>query len=287
MHARRVDLRARPDGVERDRVGDPAARRLPGRAGMSGLPTAPADGRARDRRPGGRGLRGADDPRRLPQARDRHARRSATAETLEPANVCRVCVVEVEGARVLAPSCSRKAEAGMKVQTDSERVRLSRQVVLELLGSSVDLSTTPVAPAVPGALRRRRPSASARPPRPTRRAAARGPALHAAPDGRTAATVAQPREGRQRALRARLLEVHPLLQVRRRLRRAVPEHVRDPRRRPRVRRAHLDRVRHGAAGVGVRLLRQLHRRVPDRRADVRQRARAARVRASGTRRSRR
>jgi predicted molibdopterin-dependent oxidoreductase YjgC len=67
-------------------------------------------------------------------------------ETLQPANVCRVCVVELEGARVLAPACSRKAEAGMKVRTDSERVRLSRRLVLELLGSSVDLSTTPVAP---------------------------------------------------------------------------------------------------------------------------------------------
>jgi predicted molibdopterin-dependent oxidoreductase YjgC len=62
-------------------------------------------------------------------------------ETLTPVNVCRVCVVEVEGARVLAPACSRQAEAGMKVQTDSERVRVSRKVVLELLASSVDLST--------------------------------------------------------------------------------------------------------------------------------------------------
>ena len=60
--------------------------------------------------------------------------------------MCRVCVVEVEGSRVLAPACSRKAEAGMKVQTDSERVRHSRKLVLELLASSVDLSTTDVAP---------------------------------------------------------------------------------------------------------------------------------------------
>ena len=37
---------------------------------------------------------------------------SATARPSQPANVCRVCVVEIEGARVLAPSCSRKAEAG-------------------------------------------------------------------------------------------------------------------------------------------------------------------------------
>ena len=62
-------------------------------------------------------------------------------ETLTPVNVCRVCVVELEGARVLAPACSRKAEAGMKVHTDSPRVRTSRKVVLELLASSVDLST--------------------------------------------------------------------------------------------------------------------------------------------------
>ena len=62
-------------------------------------------------------------------------------ETLTPVNACRVCVVEVEGARVLAPACSRKAEAGMKVHTDSPRVRTSRKVVLELLASSVDLST--------------------------------------------------------------------------------------------------------------------------------------------------
>ena len=64
-------------------------------------------------------------------------------ENLTPVNVCRVCVVELEGARVLAPACSRKVEAGMKVHTDSERVRTSRRLVLELLGSSVDLSTAP------------------------------------------------------------------------------------------------------------------------------------------------
>ncbi len=64
-------------------------------------------------------------------------------ETLTPVNACRVCVVEVEGARVLAPACSRKAEPGMVVKTRSPRVDLSRKVVLELLGSSVDLSTAP------------------------------------------------------------------------------------------------------------------------------------------------
>ena len=66
-------------------------------------------------------------------------------ETLEPASVCRVCVVELEGSRTLVPACSRAVEAGMVVQTESERVRTSRRLVLELLGSSVDLSRAPAA----------------------------------------------------------------------------------------------------------------------------------------------
>jgi len=69
------------------------------------------------------------------------------ADNLTPVNVCRVCVVEVTGSRVLVPACSRKIEAGMEIQTDSERVRLSRRVVLEFLGSSVDVSLT--GPTVP------------------------------------------------------------------------------------------------------------------------------------------
>src|SRR5882724_305914 len=62
-------------------------------------------------------------------------------ENLTPVNVCRVCVVEVEGSRALVPACSRKVEAKMAVRTDTERVRLSRRMVLEFLASSVDLST--------------------------------------------------------------------------------------------------------------------------------------------------
>ena len=64
-------------------------------------------------------------------------------DTLTPKNACRVCMVEVEGSRVLVPSCSRRAEPGMVVQTDTERARHSRRLVLELLGSSVDLSIAP------------------------------------------------------------------------------------------------------------------------------------------------
>jgi predicted molibdopterin-dependent oxidoreductase YjgC len=64
-------------------------------------------------------------------------------ETLEPVNVCRICVVELEGSRTLVPACSRKVEPGMVIKTDSERVRLSRRMVLEFLASSVDVSTAP------------------------------------------------------------------------------------------------------------------------------------------------
>ncbi|MBV8373526.1 MAG: 4Fe-4S binding protein, partial [Candidatus Eremiobacteraeota bacterium] len=64
-------------------------------------------------------------------------------QTLTPVNACRVCVVELDGSRALAPACARKVESGMVVRTDSERVRHSRKMVLEFLGSSVDLSTAP------------------------------------------------------------------------------------------------------------------------------------------------
>ncbi|TME16894.1 MAG: Fe-S-binding domain-containing protein [Chloroflexi bacterium] len=59
------------------------------------------------------------------------------------ANACRLCVVELEGARTLVPACSRAVESGMRIQTASDRVRHSRRLVLELLGSSVDLSLAP------------------------------------------------------------------------------------------------------------------------------------------------
>ena len=90
-------------------------------------------------------------------------------DTLTPVNVCRVCVVELEGARTLVPACSRKVEAGMVVHTDSERVRTSRKLVLELLGSSVDLSLAPTMRSTTSSATTRSPSASARTQRPSRR----------------------------------------------------------------------------------------------------------------------
>ncbi len=68
-------------------------------------------------------------------------------ETLTPVNVCRICVVEVEGSRTLVPACSRQAEEGMVVATSSDRVRTARRMVLELLGAAVNLSLAPEATA--------------------------------------------------------------------------------------------------------------------------------------------
>ena len=57
--------------------------------------------------------------------------------------LCRICVVEVGGQRLLQPSCVVKAGAGMQVQTRSERVVRARKTILEMLASSVDLSEAP------------------------------------------------------------------------------------------------------------------------------------------------
>src|SRR5215210_534592 len=54
--------------------------------------------------------------------------------------LCRICVVEVEGQRVLQPACIVKAAENMKVQTRSEKVMRSRKTILEMLDSTMDLS---------------------------------------------------------------------------------------------------------------------------------------------------
>ena len=196
--ARRVHLRARPDGVVGDRVGDApagaggAVMRIDGRpmtprpAPRPPRPDLPPPGIVYTTPPA-RATTTPEAPRReLPpnvslqidgvavsvpagstildacRAQGLDIPTLCYLENLTPVNVCRVCVVEVKGSRVLAPACSRKVEEGMEVQTESERVQHSRKVVLEFLGSSVDLSLA--GPQVP---ERRR--------RPLRRALRRGP----------------------------------------------------------------------------------------------------------------
>ena len=50
-----------------------------------------------------------------------------------PDGNCRACVVEIDGERVLAPSCCRNPTEGMKVNSQSERARHSQKMVVELL----------------------------------------------------------------------------------------------------------------------------------------------------------
>ena len=54
-------------------------------------------------------------------------------EGLQAIGACRVCVVELEGARNLVASCSMPVAKGMKVFTNTRRVRESRRAVVELL----------------------------------------------------------------------------------------------------------------------------------------------------------
>lgn len=57
--------------------------------------------------------------------------------------VCRLCVVEVTGARTLQPACVLPVRPDMAVETHSPRVQTARRVILELLASTVDLHDAP------------------------------------------------------------------------------------------------------------------------------------------------
>jgi len=57
--------------------------------------------------------------------------------------LCRMCVVESEGGRVLEASCVAQARAGQVVHTHSEKVERARRTILEMLAASVDLSESP------------------------------------------------------------------------------------------------------------------------------------------------
>ena len=57
--------------------------------------------------------------------------------------LCRICVVEVKGARTLIPSCVAEVQENMEVHTNTERVRSSRKTILEMMAASLDLSQAP------------------------------------------------------------------------------------------------------------------------------------------------
>jgi NADH-quinone oxidoreductase subunit G/NADP-reducing hydrogenase subunit HndD len=54
-------------------------------------------------------------------------------EGVNKPEACRICLVEVEGARTLIPSCITKVKDGMKVYTNSERAKKARRIIYELL----------------------------------------------------------------------------------------------------------------------------------------------------------
>jgi formate dehydrogenase major subunit len=72
------------------------------------------------------------------------------APHLHPVAVCRVCVVEVEGARVLQAACIRQAENGMVVHTQSDKVQRSRAMLAELLLSDYPKPTNGAPAHYPG-----------------------------------------------------------------------------------------------------------------------------------------
>ncbi|MCU0941195.1 MAG: molybdopterin-dependent oxidoreductase [Hydrogenophaga sp.] len=59
--------------------------------------------------------------------------RLCASDGLQPVGNCRACVVEIEGERVLAPSCCRAPTEGMVVRSDTPRAHNARRSVIELL----------------------------------------------------------------------------------------------------------------------------------------------------------
>ena len=57
------------------------------------------------------------------------------APRLEPMGGCRLCVVEIEGARTPVASCTAAAAAGMVVRTKTDQIEAHRKVLLELVAS--------------------------------------------------------------------------------------------------------------------------------------------------------
>lgn len=79
---------------------------------------------------------------------ERHAKDIPTLcydPRLEPFGGCRLCVVELEGARNPVASCTTKAEPGMVVRTRTASLEVHRRVLMEMVGSeNRDLDVDPM-----------------------------------------------------------------------------------------------------------------------------------------------
>lgn len=84
----------------------------------------------------------------LYQVSERHDREIPTLcydPRLEPFGACRLCIVEVEGARNPVASCTAVAEPGMRVTTRSARLEMHRRVLMEMVASeNRDLDVDPL-----------------------------------------------------------------------------------------------------------------------------------------------
>jgi len=72
------------------------------------------------------------------QVAERHRKEIPTLcydDRLEAFGGCRLCIVELEGARNPVASCTTKAEAGMRVTTKSGKLEMHRRVLLEMVAS--------------------------------------------------------------------------------------------------------------------------------------------------------
>ena len=267
----------------------PAVAHPAGAARRREVPTVELTHRRRRRLRPGR----LDDPRGRPLGRASTRRRCATSRTSRR-STCAGCASSRSPDRACSSRPARGASRpGWRSRPTASASATRRRLVLELLGSSVDLSLA--GPAEPdGDLARYadRYDADADALRTAGRAGGRRRARRA----RARATTTRRR--RRRHARAAETVAQPVkvdndLYVRDYSRCILcykcveacgerrPEHVRDRGRRARLRRPDLDRVRRPAARVGLRLLRQLHRRLPDGRADVPLRVRDARGRHVG------
>jgi len=56
---------------------------------------------------------------------------------MRPDGNCRACMVEIKGERLLAPSCCRRASAGMEVASDSARALHAQKMIIEMLAGDM------------------------------------------------------------------------------------------------------------------------------------------------------
>ena len=95
--------------------------------------TGDANGDAHHQRARGPGADGSDHPGGGPCAAGIEIPTLCHDPRLEPYGACRMCLVEVEGARGPMASCGTTVKEGMKVQTHSEKIVKIRKFVMELL----------------------------------------------------------------------------------------------------------------------------------------------------------